>query len=84
MSVWMIVVLICAVLTSFTLGYFLSTMLIAKDPDLVKLDPDMIVVKRPADGLVLVAVTPEIMRRLIMNPEEYPSTEARSLRSLSQ
>ena len=63
----------------FIFGYGLATYFIAKDADLFRLDPDELIVKKPQDGLVLVAVPPNVMRKLLTHPEGFDSTEARSM-----
>jgi hypothetical protein len=76
MDTWIIVAITIA---AFVIGYALATYLIAKDKDLFRLAEDEIIVKKPVDGLVLVAVPPHVMRRLITHPEGFDSTEARSM-----
>lgn len=64
---------------AFLIGYALAAYLIARDADLVRLSEDEIVVKRPAQGMVLVAVPPHVMRKLVTNPEGFEPHEARAM-----
>jgi hypothetical protein len=64
---------------AFLVGYAAATYLIARDPDLFRLGEDEIIVKKPAEGMVLVSVPPHLMRKLITNPDGFESHEARSM-----
>lgn len=62
------------------IGCAATMFIIARDSDLVRLLPDEVVMKKPSDGLILVAVTAEIARKLIMRkPSEDSTQEARKL-----
>lgn len=67
------------VILSFIAGYGLAVFLIARDRDLIRLKPDEVVTKKPADGLVLVSVPPHIMRKLVTHPDGFDPNEARSM-----
>lgn len=64
---------------AFLLGYIAAVIIFAKDKDLIKLKANEVIVKKPGEGLVLVAVPPDVMRKLIMEPVESNGTEARTL-----
>lgn len=67
---------------SFVFGYFVSAYLIAKDKDVVRLHSDEIIVKKPAEGLVLVAVTQQVARRIVLERsglDKKISLEARDM-----
>lgn len=52
----------------------------ARDEFLVRIEPDQMIVKKPAEGLILVALTKEMARRVIMKKENSSGhTEARDL-----
>lgn len=62
------------------LGYLLAAYFIARDPEVVRLNPDEVIVKRPADGLILVAVTQQVARRIVLqNNPKKSALEARDL-----
>jgi hypothetical protein len=68
-------------LLGFGLGYFVSAFLIARDPDVVRLNQDEVIVKKPDNGLVLIAVTQQVARRIVLqgSPVEKSVVEARDL-----
>lgn len=70
---------ILIVIGSFGLGYGLAVYLIAKDPELHRLGADEAVIKKPKDGLILVACPPDVARRIIANPEGFEGNEARGM-----
>jgi len=69
---------LCIIL-SFIFGYGLAIFFVARDPDLLRLKPDEVVTKKPAEGMVLVSVPPHVMRKLITHPEGFDPHEARSM-----
>jgi hypothetical protein len=78
----MILAMVVVLFFGIILGYGIATYVIARDPDLVKLEKDQQIIKRPDAGLVLAAVTPEILRRIVTSVTKDPtgsSDEARSL-----
>lgn len=65
---------------AFLVGYFVASYLIARDPEVVRLEHDEVIVKRPPEGLILVAVTQQVARRIVLqNGKQRAAQEARSL-----
>ncbi len=65
---------------AFVLGVLITLYVVARDEKLVRIESDEIIVKKPGEGLVLVALTQEMARRVIMKKENTASqTEARDL-----
>lgn len=65
-------------------GYFFALYKSAKNENLYLLRADEVVVKKPADGLILIAVTPDVMRKMIVSkPDDVmmQQVEARNLYS---
>lgn len=63
-------------------GAIVWSYVMANDPKVAKLQDDELIIKRPQDNMVLVQVTPEVMRRLVNFGGDVASpnsTEARSL-----
>lgn len=78
MYVWLLI----GVVVGGVFGYALSSYLIAKDPSVIHILDDEVVVKKPANGLVLVAAPPDVVRKLVVQKdivEEKSSVEAREL-----
>lgn len=69
-------VLIFAV--GFAVGYAACAYMVSTDEDVVRLKADERVIKKPDDGLVLIAVTPDMMRKFVAQ-REFDASEARSL-----
>lgn len=73
--IWLIVTgIIC-----FALGYVAAVAIVSRDPDLIKLGKDDLIVKRPAEGLVLAAVPPTVLRKLITQRDDAEVAEARTM-----
>lgn len=68
---------------SLVVGAVIALLVVMRDPDLVRLKDDEMIVKRPQDGLVLVALSQEMARRVVLQastpPKEGNDGEARSL-----
>lgn len=62
----------------FLLGYALCAYVVSQDESLIRLQPDERIIKKPDDGLVLVAVTPDMMRKFVAQ-REFDANEARNL-----
>lgn len=61
-------------------GYLLCGLLVARDRSVVKLADDEIIVKKPAEGLILMAVTTDLARRIISRRDaEETVREARQI-----
>jgi hypothetical protein len=61
-------------------GATLAVVIISKDRSLVRVSDDEVIVKRPKDGLTLVAAHPDILRRLVMQKDDGSDiVEARSI-----
>ena len=61
-------------------GYFLALRAIAKDTTWVRLKEDEVIIKKPKEGLVLIAVPPSLMGKLeIEGGNTYDPYEARRL-----
>lgn len=56
--------------TGGVIGYLLSIWFVARDPQIVKLENDEIVVKRPGRGMVMAQVSPDVLRRMIAYQEK--------------
>lgn len=65
-------------LLGFLLGYALCAYVVSQDENLVRLQADERIIKKPDDGLVLVAVTPDMMRKFVAQ-REFDASEARNL-----
>ena len=79
----MTTILICTCV-GFVVGYAACGYLIANDESVIKVADDEMIVKRPADGLILVAVSPTVARRIVMQSDKEfrkNSQEARDLYS---
>ena len=64
----------------FIAGYMVSAFLIARDPEVARLGRDEVIVKKPEDGLVLIAVTQQVARRIVLSSGSEKSVlEARDL-----
>lgn len=59
-------------------GYFVCVYFISRDPELVRLQADEAVIKKPAEGLILAAVPPETLRKIVTIKPTEPG-EARAL-----
>ena len=82
MTTMMVIGALGLLLFGLAVGYILATYVIARDPNLVKLEKDEMIVKRPSENLVLAAVTPEILRRIVTTNGRDPSgtvDEARNI-----
>lgn len=75
----MIYAILGSSVVSFTLGYIVATWVVARDADLIRLRADQLIVQKPKEGLVLAAVTPEVLRRVVNNPQGYEAGEARAI-----
>jgi hypothetical protein len=72
-------ILILLVILSFLMGYGLAVFLLARDPDVIRLGADEAIIKKPKEGLIMIACPPEVARRIITHPEGYESSEARAM-----
>lgn len=65
----------------FAAGYFFSAFMIARDPEVVRMGSDEMIVKKPTDGLVLIAVTQQVARRIVLSTgaDEKSILQARDL-----
>jgi len=62
-------------------GWLLAIYRISKNPNIIKLNDDEVVCKKPPQDTVLVAVTTDVARRLIYsNEKKYDENEMRNLR----
>jgi hypothetical protein len=71
-----------ALVAGFLVGYLFSAYLVARDPDLVHLKSDEVIVKKPPSDLILVAVTQQVARRIVLQnsaSKEKSVIEARDL-----
>ena len=71
-----------AAIIGFGIGYLVSAFMIARDPEVVRLNHDEVIVKRPDQGLVLIAVTQQVARRIVLqgrSGSEKSVLEARDL-----
>jgi hypothetical protein len=73
----LVLVLGCAALVGF--GYLFAVFMIGRDPSVVTLGADELIVKKPTGDLILVAVTPEVARRLSVLNRPETSTDARRI-----
>ena len=65
------------------IGFLLALFAVARDPSVVRVSDDAAVVKKPGNGLVLVAVPIETARRLIMKKTDTQSSpEVREARQM--
>jgi hypothetical protein len=63
------------------IGWVLAIFRISKDEQFVRLNADEVVCKKPPENHILVAVSPEMARRLVYTTEkQYDQTEMRNLR----
>ena len=63
------------------IGWFLAIYRMSKDEFIMRLNADEVVCKKPPENHILVAVSPEMARRLVYTTEkEYDQTEMRNLR----
>lgn len=74
-----ILIAVGAVILSFALGYGTCLYFIGRDPDIVHLQPGEVVTRRPKDGFVLAAVSPDVLRQLTRERKEGEEMEARNL-----
>jgi hypothetical protein len=69
MTLWIIV----ASVVSFVAGFFLAMIIVSRDKDLIRLHDDELIVKKPENGLILAAVQPDVLRRLVMDKKDADS-----------
>lgn len=74
-------VILC-LLVGFALGVCAAMYFVSRDNDLVHLQEDEVIIKRPMSDFVLVQVTPEVARRLVQNKGEEIGPNASEARSL--
>lgn len=75
--IYLVVILVA--LLFFGLGYGFAVYLLARDPDVIRLNDDEAIVKKPKDGLIMIACPPDVARRIITNPDGFDSNEARAM-----
>lgn len=76
MSVWWLLLIPVLMAASVVV----TLIVVAKDDSLIRIRPDEILVKKPEEGLILVALTKEMARRVIMKKENSSGQiEARDL-----
>lgn len=54
------------IFVALVVGFFLGVVFVSMDKDIHRMKSDEVIVKKPDDGLILVAVTPDVARRLVM------------------
>lgn len=67
----------CGLMVLF--GYLLGVFMVGRDPSVVTLGSDELIIKKPSSDLILVAVTPEVARRLSVMNRPESSAEARRI-----
>lgn len=76
-----ILLIVFLISVSFLAGWFSAIFRISRDENIVKLQPDEAVCKKPPENHILVAVGPDVARRLVYDQEkQYDQTEMRNLR----
>lgn len=76
-----ILLLFLTLFVGFLLGWALAVFRISTDDQFVRLNADEVVCKKPPENHILVAVSPEMARRLVYTTEkQYDQTEMRNLR----
>lgn len=69
-------------LVLFVAGFIFAFYLISKDQSIVRIKPDEQIVKKPSDGLVLVAMTPDALRGSVVqreSPDSATDVQARDI-----